>query len=56
MVPLEDNMEEVVVLDVVEPVCVYAFVCVQIKTNAEIVALRMLENVQTRLVPQAPFL
>ena len=31
-------MEEVVVLDVLEPTCVYTFICVEIKTNTETVA------------------
>ena len=53
MVPLEDHMEEVVVLDVLVPVCVYTFICVAIKTNTETVAFRMFEKVQTTLVPQA---
>ena len=46
---------EVVVLDVLDPVCVYTFACLEIKTNTETVALRMLENVQTMLVPEARF-
>ena len=48
-------MEEVVDLDVLDPVCVCTFVCLEIKTNTEAVALRMLENVQTILVPEARF-
>ena len=39
MVVLEDHIEEVVVLDVVEPPCVYTFICVEIKTNTETVSL-----------------
>ena len=35
--------------------CVYTFVCVEIKTKRETVALRMLENVQTMLVREARF-
>jgi hypothetical protein len=38
MATLEDHMEEVVVLDVLEPTCVYTFICVEIKTNTETVA------------------
>jgi hypothetical protein len=38
-------------LDVPDPVCVYTFVCVEIKTNTETGAVRMLQNVQTILVP-----
>jgi hypothetical protein len=34
----------VVVVDVLDPVCVYTFACLEIKTNTETVALRMLEN------------
>jgi hypothetical protein len=48
-------MEEVVDLDALDPVCVCTFVCLEIKTNTEAVALRMLENVQTILVPEARF-
>ena len=49
-------MEEEVVLDVLESwTCVYTFLCVEIKTKRETVALRMLENVQTMLVGEARF-
>ena len=41
MFPLEDDMEEVVVVDVLELVCVYTFVCVEIKTKTETEAVRM---------------
>ena len=41
MVALEDHIEEVVVLDVLDPACVYAFICVETKTNTETVALRI---------------
>ena len=44
MVALEDHIEEVVVLDVLDPVCVYTFICVEIKTNTETVALRMFQK------------
>ncbi len=37
-----------------DPVCVCTFVFVEIKTKRETVALRMLENVQTMLVREAP--
>ena len=37
--------QEVVVLDVLDPVCVCTFISVGIKTNTETVSLRMLENV-----------
>ena len=33
---------------------VYTFISVEIKANNETVALRMLQNVQTMLVPQPP--
>ena len=55
MVGLEDHMEEVVVLDVLDPTFVYTFICVEIKTNTEIVALRMFQKVQTTLVSQTRF-
>jgi hypothetical protein len=32
MVPLEDHIQKVVVLDVLDPVWVYTFICVEIKT------------------------
>ena len=35
MVALEDHIEEVVVLDVLAPPCVYTFICVEIKTNTD---------------------
>jgi hypothetical protein len=41
MVALEDHMEEVVVLDVLDPPCVYTFICLEIKTNTETVTLGM---------------
>jgi hypothetical protein len=41
MVALEDHIEEVVVLDVRDPACVYAFICVETKTNTETVVLRI---------------
>ena len=40
MVALEDHIEEVVVLDVLAPPWVYTFICVEIKTNTETVALK----------------
>ena len=49
MVVLEDHIEEVVVLDVLHPVCVYTFICVEIKTNTETVSLR---NSLTSCVPK----
>jgi hypothetical protein len=55
MVPLEDHIQEVVVLDVFDPVCVYTFICVEIKTNIDIVALRMSQKVQTTLMAQGRF-
>ena len=45
MVSLEDHIQEVVVLDVLDPVCVYTFICVEIKTNNERVAPRVFEKV-----------
>ena len=50
MVALEDHMEEVVVLDVLDPPCVYTFICVEIKTNTETVALGMFQKVQIFLI------
>ncbi len=35
MVALEDHMEEVVVLDVLAPTCVYTFICVEIKRTPQ---------------------
>ena len=49
------DVEVVVVLDVLDPVCVYTFICVEIKTNTEIVALRMFQKVQTTLVSRTRF-
>ena len=49
------DVEVVVVLDVLDPVCVYTFICVEIKTNTEIVALRMFHKVQTTLVSRTRF-
>ena len=49
------DVEVVVVLDVFDPVCVYTFICVEIKTNTEIVALRMFQKVQTTLVSRTRF-
>ena len=48
MVGLEDHMEEVVVLDVLDPTFVYTFICVEIKTNTERVAPRVFQKVKTR--------
>jgi hypothetical protein len=55
MVALEDHMEEVVVLDVLDPVCVYTFICVEIKTNTETVTPRMFQKVWTTLVAEDRF-
>ena len=55
MVALEDHIQEAVVLDVLDPACVYEFICVEIKTNTETVALRMFQKLQTTLVPRARF-
>ena len=49
------DVEVVVVLDVLDPVYVYTFICVEIKTNTEIVALRMFQKVQTTLVSRTRF-
>jgi len=49
MVALEDHIEEVVVLDVLDPPCVYTFICVIIKTNTETVALGMFQKVPRTL-------
>ena len=55
MVELEDHMEEVVVLDVLDPTFVYTFICVEIKTNTERVASRVFQKVQTTLVRKTQF-
>ena len=55
MMALEDHIEEVVVLDVLDPPCVYTFICVKIKTNTETVAPGMLQKVQRTLGSQARF-
>jgi hypothetical protein len=55
MVELEDHMEEVVVLDVLDPTFVYTFICVEIKTNTERVASRVFQKVQTTLVREDHF-
>jgi hypothetical protein len=55
MVALEDHMEEVVVLDVLDPTCVCTFNCVQIKTNTETVAPPVFQKVETTLVREAIF-
>ena len=55
MVGLEDHMEEVVVLDVLDPTFVYTFICVEIKTNTERVAPRVFQKVQTTMVREDHF-
>jgi hypothetical protein len=55
MVSLEDHVEEVVVLDVLDPTCVYTFICVEIKTNTETVATPVFQKVETTLVREAFF-
>ena len=55
MVGLEDHMEEVVVLDVLDPTFVYTFICVEIKTNTERVVSRVFQKVQTTLVRETQF-
>jgi hypothetical protein len=55
MAALEDHIEEVVVLDVLDPACVYTFICLEIKTNTETVALGILEKVQRTLGSQVRF-
>ncbi len=52
---LEDHMVEVVVLDVLDPVCVYTFIFVEIKTNTETVTPRMFQKVWTTLVAEGRF-
>ena len=44
------DVEVVVVLDVFDPVCVYTFICVEIKTNTETVVFRVFHEVQTTLL------
>ena len=41
MVALEDHIQEVVVLDVLDPPCVYTCICVELKPNTETVVFRM---------------
>jgi len=53
MVGLEDHMEGVVVLDVLDPTFVYTLICVEIKTDTETVAPRVVQKVQTMLVREA---
>jgi hypothetical protein len=48
-------MVEVVVLDVLDPVCVYTFIFVEIKTNTETVTPRMFQKVWTTLVAEGRF-
>jgi hypothetical protein len=48
-------MEEVVVLDVLDPTCVYTLICVEIKTNTETVASRVFQKVETTLVREVQF-
>ena len=55
MVGLEDHMEEVVVVDVLDPTFVYTFICVEIKTNTERVAPRVFQKVQTTVVREDHF-
>jgi hypothetical protein len=55
MVTLEDHIVEVVVQDVLDPVCVYTLIRVEMKTNTKTVAFRMFQKVQTTLIPQAQF-
>ncbi len=52
---VEDHMEEVVVVDVLDPTFVYTFICVEIKTNTERVASRVFQKVQTTLVRKTQF-
>ena len=40
----QDYIQEVVVLDVLDPGCVYTFICVEIKTNTKTVTLRMFQK------------
>ncbi len=47
-----DHIQEVVVLDVLDPVCVYTFICVEIKKNIETVALGMFQKVTRTLMTQ----
>ncbi len=41
------------VVDVLDPTCVYTFICVEIKTNTETVEPRVFQKVQTKLVIEA---
>ena len=47
---IETHIQEVVVLDDLDPVCVYTFICVEIKTNTETVVFRVFHEVQTTLL------
>ncbi len=44
-----------VVLDVLDSLCVYTFICLEIKTNTETVALGMLEKVERTVGSQVRF-
>ncbi len=45
MVTMEDHIEEVVVLDVLDPPSVCTFICVEIKTNTETVVIGKFQKV-----------
>jgi hypothetical protein len=49
------EMVALVVLDVLDSLCVYTFICLEIKTNTETVALGMLEKVQRTVGSQVRF-
>ncbi len=42
-------------MDVLDPTCVYTFICVEIKTNTETVASRVFQKGQTTLVRKVQF-
>ena len=50
-----DHIQDVVVLDVLDPACVCTFICVEIKTNTETVALGMFQKVTRTLMTQTRF-
>ena len=50
-----DHIQVEIVLDVLDPVCVYTFIRLEIKTNTETVAVGMLEKVQRTVGSQVRF-
>jgi hypothetical protein len=50
-----ESYSDVVVVDVLNPVCVYTFICLENKKNIETVALGMFQKVPRTLMTQARF-